>query len=219
MTRLDLSHPIASGMPMYPDTRPVVLETASTVAADGARATDLDLQTHAGTHIDAPAHMREGAPTLDDLPLDAFTFTARCVDCTHHEDRDPITPEDLPGNDAIADVDLLAVHTGWSTHWGTDRYRDHPYLTRDAATWCADHDLAVGIDAFSPDPTPSTDPTRERASEPDGHPAHHALFDANQCIVENLTDLDQTPDTFQLHAHPLPITDADGSPIRAIAEY
>lgn len=214
MTRLDLSHPIASGMPMYPDTRPVVLETASTVAADGARATDLDLQTHAGTHIDAPAHMREGAPTLDDLPLDAFTFTARCVDCTHHEDRDPITPEDLPGNDAIADVDLLAVHTGWSTHWGTDRYRDHPYLTPDAAAWLADHDLGLALDTYGPDPTPSPNATDD---EPPAFAAHHHLLGAGHLLVENLRGLAAAPDRFTLQAFPLKLVDGDGSPARAVA--
>jgi len=43
------------------------------------------------------------------------------------------------GHGGLGDaVDLLVIQTGWDDHWGTGRYFDHPYLTREAADWLAD---------------------------------------------------------------------------------
>jgi len=206
-------------MPVYPETTPVDVERTLTVADDGAKASVLTLQTHAGTHVDAPCHMREGAPCLDGFDVADFRFDAVRVDCTDHGARDPITVEDCPDPAVAADADLLAFATGWDAHWGTERYRDHPYLAPAAAEWCADHGCAVGVDGFSPDPTPSSDPGRERDAEPDDHRAHAALFAADRFIVENLANLTAVPDGFQLHAYPLKLVDGDGSPVRAVAEH
>jgi kynurenine formamidase len=219
MTLSDLTHPVTDGMPVYPDTTPVEIERTLSIADDGANASVLTLQTHAGTHVDAPCHMREGAPALDELDVSEFRFDAVRVDCTNHDARDPITVEDLPDAAVVADADLLAFATGWNEHWGTDRYRDHPYLAADAAAFCAERDCAIGVDGFSPDPTPSIDPARERDTEPDGYPAHDAMFAADQYIVENLRGLADCPDAFVLHAYPLPIDAGDGCPVRAVAEH
>jgi kynurenine formamidase len=219
MTLSDLTHPVADRMPVYPETTPVTVEQTSSVAEDGARAHVLTLQTHAGTHVDAPCHMRDGASALDDLDVSRFRFDARLVDCTHLGAREPVTVGDLPSADAVADVDLLAFATGWSEHWGTDRYRDHPYLDAEVAAWCGERELAVGVEGFSPDPTPSVEAERERAGEPEGYPSHEALFAAEQVIVENLAGLSSVRESFVLHAYPLPIQGGDGCPVRAVAEY
>ncbi len=200
-------------MPVYPDSRPVTVETVTTVDEDGARVTELDLDTHVGTHIDAPAHTIADGKTLGDFPLSTFSFDARRVDCSDVADRDPIGVDALP---APTDHDMLVVQTGWSTHWGTERYRDHPYLTETAASWCAEYGYSVGLDTFGPDPTPSVDPSREREDEPDGLPAHDALFSADCLVVENLRGLSRLPREFQLTAMPLAV-DAEASPVRAVA--
>ena len=212
MSLYDLSHPLETGMPVYPGSDEAHVEPASAID-DGARVTALDIDTHVGTHLDAPSHMlHDGAP-LGDRELSGFVFDALRVDCTDCGPRDPISVADLPDP---TDHELLAIHTGHDRHWGTDVYRDHPYLTAEAAQWCADNGYAVGLDALSPDPTPS--PGAEREREPDGHPAHHALLAAERVIVENLTGLGEPPREFTLYAFPLLLPDADGSPIRAVAE-
>ncbi len=200
-------------MAVYPGSRPVSVETVTTVDSDGAHVTELDLDTHVGTHIDAPAHTLENGSTLDDYPLSAFEFEARVVDCTGVADREPIRPEALG---EPSDHDMLVIRTGWDAHWGTGRSRDHPYLTEAAAAWCADHSYSVGLDTFGPDPTPSADSDRERAAESEGLPAHDALF-ANEClIVENLRGLERLPTEFELTAYPLALA-AEASPVRAVA--
>ncbi|MFB6086985.1 MAG: cyclase family protein, partial [Haloarculaceae archaeon] len=197
---------------------PVAVERRETIADDGVRVTDLDVETHVGTHVDAPSHTVPDGETLDELPLATFDFEARVVDCTGGGAREAIRVSDLPSAASLADAtDCLVVHTGWDDHWGTARYRDHPYLTAAAAEWCATRGLAVGLDTFGPDPTPSADADREGADEPDGLPAHHALLGAGRPLVENLRGLDRLPERVAFTALPLSIPGADGSPVRAVA--
>lgn len=209
VTTYDLSHPIETGMQTYPDDPPVDVSDHATVDADGYRVSALGMGSHAGTHVDAPSHTEPQGRTLGDFPVGTFRFEARVVDLRDLAARDPIPPDAVP--DDVAD--LLVLRTGWDEHWGTDRYRDHPFLTRAAAERCVDRGYHVGTDALNVDPTPSV---HAGDDEPDGFGAHHALLGADRLIVENLTGLDPVPERFTLHAYPLPL-DADGAPVRAVA--
>ena len=67
MSILDLTHYLEAGMPVYPGTEPPVLEEANTISRDGFREKKITLYSHTGTHMDAPAHILPGAPTLDEI--------------------------------------------------------------------------------------------------------------------------------------------------------
>lgn len=215
MTLRDLSYPLESGMPVYPGGDPARVEPGYTFDEGGVRTTEFALDSHNGTHIDAPSHMARDGKDLDDFDIADFRFAARLVDCTDLDAREPISADRLPALDSESDIDLLVFHTGWSEHWGSDRYFDHPYLSESAAEIAADAGLDVAGDFMSPDPTPSENAASE---EPDGHPAHHALFRRERRIIENLRNLDGLPSRFTLHAYPLPLG-GDGAQVRAVAEY
>jgi kynurenine formamidase len=220
MPTVDCSQPLADGMPVYPGDDPVRVTREKRLDADGSRTRRLDVNTHVGTHVDAPAHKAEG-PTLDAFDVSAFRFDARVVDVAP-EPRERLTrgvlPADVRDSPPTDGNPMLLFDTGWSEHWGTDRYRDSPYLGPDLARWCGEHGLHVGLDAFSPDPVPSA-ADREAADEPDGFPAHDALCGAGRLVVENLRGLGRLPDRVTLHAYPLAIADGDGSPVRAVATW
>ncbi|MFB6140347.1 MAG: cyclase family protein [Halosimplex sp.] len=215
MGTYDLSHSLATDMPVYPGTDPVRVQPDATREADGYRTTRLDLDSHAGTHVDAPAHLTDG-PALDEFPPERFRFAATVADCRPLDPREPVDVGALC--DALvvdpAAVDLVVVATGWERHWGDDRYLDHPYFTGEAAAWLADRDCDLGVDAINPDPTPTGNAT---ADEPEGFPAHRALLEADRLIVENLRGLERLPERFVLRAYPLRFADADASPVRAVA--
>jgi len=190
-------------MPVYPGDPEVTVEPAATMESDGFRVHRLALGTHTGTHLDAPSHLEPDGATLGEYEVEAFRWDARVVHC------DPgaggrIRASDVPD---FGDVDAVVFATGWSEHWGTERYRAHPALTPDAAARCADADIHVGVDC------PSVDP-----AESEAFPAHHELLGAGSLILENLTNLAGLPERATLHAHPLPV-DADGAPARVVAEY
>ena len=214
MERIDLSHPIEAGMPVYPGSDPVRIDQENTIPTGGSRVSSLEFETHVGTHVDAPSHMLSEGRTLSDFDLSAFVFDARVVDLRGQDARAAIDVDAMP---EPSDHDLLVCRTGWAAHWGTEAYRDHPYLSAAAAAWCADHGFSVALDTFSPDPTPSADPAREGADEPADQPAHDELLGADRRILENLRGLADVPETFRLVAYPLRIAGADGSPVRAVA--
>lgn len=224
----DLTQPVASAMPVYPGDPAVTVEPHATMADDGYRTSALSLGSHAGTHVDAPAHTEPDGRTLDEFGVDAFRFDAAVVDCTDVGERGAVSRDAVAAADPPTDADAVLLHTGWDEHWGTDRYRDHPFLAPAAAEWLADRGYHVGLDTFSPDPTPpvgggtgdgdgdGTD--AEPASDAPGVPAHHALLGADRLVIENLRGLDRLPERVTLHAHPLAVVDADAAPVRAVAD-
>nr|WP_217920479.1 cyclase family protein [Halolamina sp. CBA1230] len=215
MTMQDLTHPIESGMPVYPGDPAVSVAAADTFAADGCRVSELACGSHAGTHVDAPAHTEEHGDTLDSYPVSAFVRDAVVVDCTDLGAREPIPAERVPGSETAPRADCTVFRTDWDRHWGRDRYRNHPYLSVAAAERCAERGLAVGIDAFSPDPTPPAEGEMELGDRaPFG--AHHALLGAGVLVFENLTNLEALPERFELRAQPIALG-GDGAPVRAVA--
>lgn len=222
----DLSRPIETGLPTYPGDPAVTLAPDATHAADGYATSELRTGTHAGTHVDAPRHTLPDGATIDEVDPSRFAFDARLADLRPLAPREAITAEALSaavegiGRDAAEPaVDLLVLRTGWAAHWGTERYRDHPYLTEAAAIRCRDRGVAVGLDAFGPDPTPTADESLPTNGEPAGTPAHDVLLQSGLPIVENLCGLDGLPDRFRLSAFPLRLRGGDGSPVRAVAEW
>lgn len=222
MPAYDCSHTFEDGMPVYPDDDPVRISMQKTLPEDGSRIRRLSFSSHTGTHIDAPSHKIPDGRTLSEFDVSAFRFSARLVDCTPCDDRERLTVECLPETlrrnpEKPAENVMLVFRTGWSTHWGSERYRDSPYVDSGLAEWCVQAGYHIGLDTFSPDPVPSTDPDRESPDEPDDQPAHAALCASGRFIVENLRGLDRLPLQFTLETQPLPIADGDGSPVRAIA--
>ncbi|WP_411963867.1 cyclase family protein [Haloferax sp. YSMS24] len=207
MTLVDLTRRVESGMPTYPGDPRVSVEPHAEFAADGYRVSRLELGSHTGTHVDAPAHTEPDGETLDAFSVEDLRVTARLVDC-----RD-VGANGLVGADALpsgldSGVECLVFRTGWEDEWGTDRMADHPALAPETGRACAERDFAVAIDALSPDPTGG-----------DEVPVHHAVLGAGRFIVENLCGLAALPADrpFELFVMPLRV-DADGAPARVVAE-
>jgi arylformamidase len=204
---IDLSHPIRSGMPVWPGDPQVVIDTAATVPTHGYNLAALHLGSQTGTHLDAPFHVDGALPTLDQLPLERFCGPARVADLRGHGGA--IGPQHLP---ALRPGDVLLLHTGTSAHWGTARYAEHPWLDAAAARAIVDAGvLTVGIDA------PSVDRPGDAAL-----PAHHVLAAAHAVIAENLTNLDVLPArtaAATIWLLPLPLAGTDGAPARAVAAF
>ena len=80
MPLLDVSLRLSTSLPTYPGNPPFELLPVKRLA-DGASSnvSALHLGTHAGTHVDAPRHFFDGAPGVDELPLDVLIGPARVV--------------------------------------------------------------------------------------------------------------------------------------------
>ncbi|GAA2992345.1 cyclase family protein [Kitasatospora albolonga] len=240
-TLIDLTHPVTTGMPVYPGDPEVVVRPALTTAADGVNVLALHLGSQSGTHVDAPYHVDVTWPTLDGLPLTLFTGPAVLADLRGLEPRSAVTAAQLaPALAGAAEGSVLLLATGWARHWGTDHYLAHPYLTPEAAGAVVAAGIrSVGVDALSIDLTPEPAPAdpavaalldslsdeHDPAPEPGSLAAHRALLGApgGAVVCENLTDLTPLLEArdaglpVAVSFFPIRLTAADGAPVRAVA--
>jgi arylformamidase len=206
MSLIDLTHTLSPDMPVYPGTAPPTFKSVCSLEADGLVEKELSFFSHTGTHVDAPAHLLDGAATLDQLTIDHFHGEAFLLKV----DRSLIGVEILKSHEeAINRADFLILETGWCQYWGTEQYfGNFPTLSPEAAQWLTGRGLkGVGVDAISFDPMHTRD-----------YVVHKTLLGDNMLLVENLTNLAAVEtSTFQFFCLPLKIEQADGSPVRAVA--
>ncbi|MBM7503850.1 cyclase family protein [Agromyces aurantiacus] len=204
----DLSHPVADGMMVYPGDPGVHLAPALELERDGAAVTALELGSHTGTHVDAPAHTVAGGRTMDAVELDELVGDALVIHVEGLEDGALIGLDDL--GDLPARVpSIVVVDTGWARHFGTERALRHPALGRDAARLLVERGMRVlAVDTLSPDPTDAAGTT--------SFPVHEVVLGADGLIVENVANLDGLPDRVRVGFFPLRIA-GDGAPVRAVA--
>ena len=211
MKIIDLTHTIKENMPVYPGTEPPALKVANTIEKDHFKETLLTMYSHTGTHIDAPAHVFEGKPTLDAFPASQFTGKALVIDCRALAETDAITMAQLaPYGDKVKEADFLLFCLGWDKKWGTDAYfGDYPCIDDEVlALILAGSYKGIGFDVIGLDPV-----------HYDHLKRHTQLFAQKEIInIENLCNLDRCgSELFQFACLPLKFENADGAPARAIA--
>lgn len=229
---VDLTRPIVDAMPVYPGDPCVRLAPALTLEADQAAVTAVQLGSHTGTHVDAPAHFVPGGRTVDRLTLDELCGPAAVLHLAGLSPAAPVTAVRLApllgsvagrGDGGLPGAGLpprLFLSTGWDGHFDDDALRArHPHLTAEAAhlLWDAGVRL-LGVDTLSPDPTDA----------PSDWPAHAVFLGRDGAIVENLTGLTTLAPAgappgrdwaaaCTVTVLPLPLEGADGAPARVIA--
>lgn len=206
---LDLTHTIAEGIPVYPGTPSPHLFKAAKLSVNGYRETQLNMVSHTATHMDAPSHMLQSGSSLDELPVSQFCGRAVVVDVS---DREAITADYLKGlNGLLRSVDFVLFYTGWEKRWPDASFYENGYACPDAeaAKYLVSCGLkGVGTDAISIDPVSS-----------ESFPAHKVLMEGGLVIIEcmRLRKVAGRSD-LKLYALPLKYENADGAPVRAVAE-
>lgn len=208
MQVIDLSHVLEPGMPVFPGSTEAGLEPIASFEKEGYTETLLKITTHTGTHIDCGLHIIPGGADTESAP-ERFFGRGLVIDC-RNLGRRSISREFLSSyGNKIGMADFVLLYTEWDQHWGNEAYfSGYPYPEPEAATFLATFPLrGVGIDAISMDADDST-----------GYPVHHTLLSAGMVLIENLTGLDQLPESgFYFSCLPLKIKWGDGSPVRAVA--
>lgn len=216
--RIDLSHVVEPGMPMFPGL-PSPVVTALVAREDSRRfyaggtsflLTFVTMPGNTGTYMDAPFHRFAGGDDLPDLPLERLAHVPAVVVRVNEPANRPVAGVDTfcPLGGQLQGRAVL-VATGWDRHWGEPRYIErNPYLTAEAARFLRDEGVAlVGIDSANIDDM--ADRTR---------PVHTILLEAGIPIVENLTGLTTLPERGAfLHAAPVKVRGGAAFPVRAYA--
>ncbi|MBP8640434.1 MAG: cyclase family protein [Oscillospiraceae bacterium] len=210
MKVIDLTHTIIENMPVYPGTEPPKLSVPCTVEKDGFKETLLQLYSHTGTHMDAPAHLFENGATLDSFDASQFVGSALVIDCSVLKAGDQIGMSFINRNRKLAEsADFLLFRTDWDKKWGTsDYFGSFPCITSEVADFIvASGKKGVGLDVISLDPIGAELPN------------HKKLLSQNTIvIIENLCNLGLVGGgLFTFIAAPMKFENADGAPIRSLA--
>ena len=211
---VDLSLVINAATQVYPGDPVPRFVSHSTIERDGFNLLSVSMGSQTGTHVDAPFHFDAAAPRLDALPLDRFIGTGVIVDARAAGARGRIGWDYFVGLEhRLVAGTIVLLHTGWSTHYGTDEYFENPFLDADAcARLIALGVRTFGIDAINIDETPDADHPGE------GFPVHHLIADVAGVISENLTNLESIDfDEPIISLLPIAFEAADGAPVRAVA--
>jgi arylformamidase len=204
MRVIDISLPIHPGMIVYEGDPGISITPHRRIArGDAANVSVLNLGSHTGTHVDAPAHFLEGAPTLDRVPLAPFLGPALVAEVGVER---WIGRRDLAPLPLTAQARLL-LKTRNSGLWSRGRFaRDYVALDLEAAEYLVERGVAlVGIDYLS----------IEGFDSP-GHPIHKTLLEAGVVILEGLDLSAVGAGEFELLCLPLPVQGLDGAPCRAV---
>ncbi len=194
-----MSVPIHPGMVTYPGDPAVRIERVSAIA-DGAVAnlSRLDFGAHSGTHVDAPVHFVDGAPSAESLPLEVLIGRARVVDATAVDrqlDEAALAELDPRG-------DRILFKTRNSELWARDEFADDfVSLTADGAAFLLARGVRlVGIDYLS---------IGDEA-------AHLALLRAGVVTIEGLDLRQVDAGEYRLVCAPLKLVGSDGAPARVL---
>lgn len=204
---IDLTHILEENMPVYPGTASPHFISNCTLTEHGFAELFIQMQTHTGTHLDAPAHIVQGGKSLSDFDAGFFCGVGLVFPLSLQEEINFRTFR--KNSELIAQADFILLHTQWDRHWAKPEYfKDFPVPSKELIHQLLSFNLkGLGIDAISIDPVGSNE-----------LPNHHIWLGSNRVIIENLTNLDLLPKTlFEFFCLPLPIIQGDGSPVRAIA--
>jgi arylformamidase len=186
---IDISTPLASGLPVWPGDPAVRIERVLSLdRGDDCNLSSMEMTVHAGTHIDAPLHFLSGARSMDDFDFDAAVGPARVIAIRGPEELSAISFE-------RGERILFKTRDSGLVH-----------IPPEAARHLAESGVRlVGIDRLSVG-TPGEE----------GHETHRILLGAGVWILEGLDLTAAAPGRYDLFCLPLRIAGAEGAPARAI---
>lgn len=121
---VDLSHTIATDIPLWPGDPPVEFHDAAQFAADGYYLRKLTLGEHSGTHINAPSSFHPGGRGIDGYAPESLVVKAVVIDL---QDKARLNPDYALTRQDVLDWEsehgripaggVVLLYTGWQEKW------------------------------------------------------------------------------------------------------
>jgi len=147
---VDLTQPFSEKTPTWPyGAENAQITRLRSHAKDRVLTQRICHSMHMATHIDAPLHVEEGYPSIDEMPLERYIGEGVVVS-TPKKEWELITPEDLEkAEPPIEEGDIVIINSGWHRFFG-----DHvkyfcyaPGLYKEAAEWFVKKKVkGIGVD-------------------------------------------------------------------------
>jgi kynurenine formamidase len=210
---VDLSHRLTeelSRAPFFPQPR---IRKIMAKPEQRLNLTEMHMVCHHGTHVDAPCHFIDGAPSMDEVPLDrlygpgvVWHVEVGALGVVEPKHLEAATPRVEPG-------DIVLLDTGWARYVNTGKYEEHAALSPEAAEWLVEQGVKlIGIDCSTPDLT------AHRRPPGFDWPVHHILLSHGTLIAEHITNLESLRGKrVEVMAMALGLAGSDGAPARVVA--
>lgn len=203
---MDISLPVKEGMPVWPGSTGIHTDwTLRLERGNPSNLTRLDMDIHAGTHIEGALHSFDGDGFGDSIPLERFIGTAVIASFL---DADAITATHLQSLTLPSGTTRVLLRTRNSNLWeqGVSLFRkDFVGLTPDGARWVVDHGIElIGNDYLS------------IARYADGKEVHEILLAADVAILEGIVLAGVSDGAYHLVCLPLKLFQREGAPARAV---
>ena len=204
MVLIDISLRVHPAMLAWPTGRPPARhEVIDEGTPESPRNSTWELDSHAGTHVDAPLHWLPGEASVDRLPLEPFL--GPCTVVGVDGDR-PVEGGDLP-DAALRPGSRVLLRTGNSERRIASAEFDPGFaaIAESAADRLAAAGVAlVGIDYLSVE-SPSGDGG-----------VHRRLLGAGVALLEGLDLSAVEPGDYMLSALPVRLAAGEAAPVRAV---
>ncbi|WLR51693.1 arylformamidase [Bacillus tianshenii] len=199
---IDISQPLDDNIAHWPgDTAFSYHLTFPKTVTGSVNIGSMTTSLHTGTHVDAPFHFRDDGERILDLDLNVFIGPARVIDVSSASkiNEDALRTANLNGISRV----LFKTSVPNQPECFPEQI---PPITADGAAFLKEKGIVlVGVDVPSVDPLDSKEMT-----------GHHALYEHGIHILENLMLDEIAEGDYELIALPLPLKEADGSPVRAV---
>lgn len=168
-------------------------------------------ETHIGTHVELPRHLKKDGMAAADMPLETFFGEAVVLNFDYLKPLNgkgqPVLPSHLESRVKSGDILLM-----WSNYEGDAR----PYIAVETARWLVQRPIKMlGVTV-----TMSVNLEDPRSYDPgfaDAWATHKGLLGNDIPIIENLDHLDQVKkERVLLFAFPLRVAHLESSWIRAV---
>ncbi|HEY5511507.1 MAG TPA: cyclase family protein, partial [Prolixibacteraceae bacterium] len=127
---IDLTQPIADGMPFYPGDVPVLLKQVASFHEEGHNNFLLSTGMHSGTHLDGPMHLTASLTRMADLPVDAFAGPGLLINVVGQKIID--VPESAFNH--LQPGSVVLFYTGFDLYFGQKAYYlSYPAISENTA--------------------------------------------------------------------------------------
>ena len=205
---MDISIPLRQDLPYWPED-PVAPQIGRIMDVDkGDRVTmsQINMNSHNGTHIDSPLHFFKGGTTIDEMPLDTTMGRARVIEI---KDTETIKPQELEPYDIQPGERILFKTQNSEKAYQADKFvEDYVYISTEAAHFLADKKVRlVGLDYLSIGSYHDHDNLVE---------THETLLGNGVYVMEAINLSGVRPGVYELICLPLRLEKGDAGPARAI---
>ena len=199
---IDISQVLNDKIPVWPGDTPFEYKVSWGMEESGSvNVGQVTMSTHTGTHIDAPFHFESDGKKVIELDFNLYIGPALVI---HVQKPESIGIKELRGVELKGVKRLLIRTDAWQDK--TVFPESIPHIEPELASYLAGKGVQLlGLDLPSVDPLDSKELS-----------AHHELNKQGIHILEGLVLDKIDPGEYELAALPLPLEQADGSPVRAL---